>query len=164
MRIDPQIVHHQITNLIVAYPELADDGDSWSMALASETELDEMLTRLIVMIGDSQTLIDGTMIRMDELEARRDRFRRRIEAYRSLMFKLMDAADVRKRELPLATVSVRAGTPKVIVTDDTQLPDSVCKIIRKPDLTKIKEFLSVYGPITGAEMSNGEPSLAIRTK
>ena len=101
MRIDPQIVHHQISNLLVAYPELADDGDSWSMALASETELDEMLTRLIVMIGDSETLIDGTAIRMEELKARQDRFKRRIEAYRSLMFKLCRRRTFRKENYPL---------------------------------------------------------------
>lgn len=165
MRLDPAIIQHQIANLKVAYPDLADDEEGWSLSLETETELDEMLTKLVRMIEDSKALIEGTGARMDELKARQDRFKRRIEAYRSLIFKLMQAAELPKRELPEATLSIRAGSQKVVILDEEALPDIACKFVRKPDLTKIKELLTdEAGVCAGATLSNAESSLAIRVK
>ena len=164
MILDPQIIHHQIANLLVSFPELAEDEDSWSMALASETELDELLTKLIAMIEDSNVLIDGTAIRMEELKARQDRFKRRIEAFRALIFKLMEAAEIKKRELPLGTLSIRAGTPKVIITDPLEVPVTFCRTEVSPDKKKIKEALELGFDVPGAVMSNGEASLSVRVK
>ena len=52
-----------------------------------------------------------------------------------------------------------------MIVDEAALPDIACKFIRKPDLAKIKELLTDdVGIVAGATLSNGEPSLAIRTK
>ena len=163
MRVDPQIIAHQIANLKTSYPELAGDEDDWSLALSSETELDEMLTRLVRMIEDSKALIEGTGARMDELKARQDRFRRRIEAYRSLIFKLMQTAELQKRELPEATLSIRAGSPKIIIADEDKIPLNLCETKIEPNKTKIKEALA-SGPVPGVELSNAEPVLSVRVK
>jgi hypothetical protein len=166
MRIDLQIVQHQIANLQTTYPDLTADEEGWMLALSGETELDELLTMLVTKIGDTDALLDGTAIRAEELAARQARFKRRIEAYRALIFKLMEAAELPKRELPLATISVRKGTPKVIITDEAALPDTVCKFTRKPDLALIKDILtnSPSPPLPGATLSNAEPSITIRVK
>lgn len=163
MRLDPAIVAHQIANLKTSYPDLVDDED-WSLALSSETELDEMLTKLVRMIEDSKALIEGTGARMDDLKARQDRFKRRIEAYRSLIFKLMQAADLPKRELPEATLSIRPGTPKVIITDEHIIPPALCETKIEPSKTKIKEALEKGEIVPGASLSNGEAVLSVRVK
>ena len=164
MLLSPDTVKHQIDNLLVAYPDLAGDEDDWSLALASETELDDMLTKLIRMIDDARALSDGTEGRIKELQARRDRFDRRVEAYRSLILKLMTAAGLPKRELPEATISVRAAIPKVLITDETALPDILCTFIRKPNLTKIKALMADGTVCAGATMTNGGETLAIRIR
>lgn len=164
MRLDPAIVRNQISNLLAVYPDLASDEEDLSLALASETGLDEFLTKLVRMIDDSKALISGTDARMAELEYRQERFKRRIEAYRSLIFKLMETANIKKRELPDATLSVRNGTPRVVITDENAIPEPLCRVIRKPDLVKVKEFLASGSICPGAEMSNAEPSLSIRVK
>jgi|HubBroStandDraft_5_1064220.scaffolds.fasta_scaffold614980_2 hypothetical protein len=163
MRLDEATVRHQIENLAITFPELADDGEDWSLALSSETELDEMLVKLIRMIDDAKALITGTEARLEELSARKDRFKRRVEAYRALILKLMTAADVRKRELAEATLSIRAGQQRVVVLDEAALPDLACKFIRKPDLTKIKELLQA-ATCSGAMLSNGDETLTVRVK
>ena len=165
MRLDPNIIKHQIDNLIVAYPELADDTDDWSLALASETELDEMLTKLVRMIDDARALCDGTKGRMDELQARCDRFGLRIEAYRSLILKLMSTAEIHKRELPEATLSLKALPSKVvgeIVAD--KLPDTLVHIERKPNRAAIKRALESGTAIDGLSLSNGGQTISIRVK
>lgn len=164
MRLSPDLIRHQIENLAISYPELAEDED-WSLVLTSETDLDEMLTKLVRNIDDAKALIDGTKGRLDELQARKDRFARRIEAYRALILKLMQAAELPKRELPEATISVRAAGQKVVITDEDALPDLACKFIRKPDMAKIKELLTDETAVcAGAVLSNGGETLTIRIK
>ena len=67
-------------------------------------------------------------------------------------------------ELPEATLSIRVGMPKVVVTDEAVLPDTLCRIKREPDKTKIKESLLAGNAVEGAVLSNAEHTLTIRTK
>jgi hypothetical protein len=164
MRLDPQIIKHQIDNLVAAYPELAEENEDWSLVLASETELDEFLTKLIRMIDDAKALVEGTKGRQEELQERCNRFGRRIDAYRSLVLKVMEAANIQKRELPEATIFVRNGTPKVMITDETILPSSCVKTTTSPDRTAIKTKLVAGETISGSTLSNAEPVLTIRVK
>lgn len=165
MRLDVGIVRHQIDNLIAAYPQFADDGDDWSLALASETELDEILTRLLRMIDDARALAEGTDARLQELQARRDRFEQRVEAYRSLILKLMISAGVSKRELPEATVSLKVLPIKVIGSPDPKsLPDDLVVIERRPNRAAIKRALEDGKPVDGCSLSNGGQTISIRVK
>jgi Siphovirus Gp157 len=165
MRLDPQIVRNQISNLLAVYPDLASDEEDLSLALASETELDEFLTKLVRMIDDSKALVEGTDLRMEELASRQTRFKRRIEAYRSLIFKLMETANQRRRELPDATISLRATPVKVIGDPDAdKLPDNLVKIERKPNREAIKAALEGGEAVEGCSLSNSGVSLSIKVK
>jgi len=75
----------------------------------------------------------------------------------------MEATELRKMELPEATLSIRSVAPSVIITDEENLPDIACKFERKPDKAKIKELLA-SGWVAGATLSNGTKSLTIRIK
>ena len=99
-----------------------------------------------------------------ELKVRQDRMDQRVESMRALMFKLMQAAELKKLELAPATLSIRAGQPKVIITDETALPPDCVRIRTEPDKVAIKERMARGEQIPGAEMSNAEPTLAVRVK
>jgi hypothetical protein len=71
---------------------------------------------------------------------------------------------VKKVELRQATLSIRAGTPRVIITDEARLPEDCIRIKREPDKVAIKEHLARGEPVAGAEMSNREEVLAVRIK
>src|SRR5580765_8768669 len=112
-RLDPIFVRAQIDALRVAYPDIADDEDQWLLTLESETDLREFLTLAVRRMRASEGLAAGAAAEVEELaapaKARQQRFERRSEAMRELMFKLMNQAELRKLELPLATLSIRAG-------------------------------------------------------
>jgi hypothetical protein len=163
MRLDPHIIKAQINALKVAHPDLLEDDETWAMTLESETDLDGMLTSIVRRIEDTKALVIGTKDRFDELKSRKDRFENRVEALRSLAFKLMEAANVSKLELPEATLSLRNVAPAVVIVDEEKLPDIACKFERKPDKAKIKELLST-GMVAGAAMSNGGKTVSIRVK
>jgi hypothetical protein len=163
MRLDPHIIKLQINALKASHPELMEDDEAWALTLESETDLDEVLTSIVRRIEDTKALVIGTKDRFDELKARKDRFENRVEALRGLAFKLMEAANVAKLELPEATLSLRNVAPAVVIIDEEKLPDIACKFERKPDKAKIKELLST-GVVAGAAMSNGGKTVSIRVK
>lgn len=158
-------IQQQITGLKLSYPDLFEDEDNWLLAIESETDLDQMLTSIVRQIDDAKAMESGTKERLDELKARKDRFARRQEALRNLAFKIMDHANVRKMELPLATLSIRNGQPQLVGDAPAgHLPDDLCKISREVDRTKIKDALKAGLTVPGFEISNGQPSLSIRIK
>jgi sugar-specific transcriptional regulator TrmB len=163
MQLNPLIVRHQIEMLKVSNPEIMADDEAWLLSLESETNIEELLTQVVRQIEDTKALVVGTKDRFEELKARKDRFENRVESLRTLAFKLMEAAELPKLELPEATLSIRSVPSSVVVTDEEKLPDIACKFERKPDKAKIKELLA-SGMVAGATMSNGSKSLTIRIK
>lgn len=161
--LNPQVVKQQIANLKVLHIDLFEDEEAWLLSLESETDIDALMTSIVRRIEDSKALVIGTKDRAEELAARRKRFEDRIESLRNLAFKLMEAANVAKLELPEVTLSVRHVPPSVQIVDEDNLPDIACKFERKPDKAKIKELLAT-GLVAGAVMTNGGKTLSIRIK
>lgn len=154
-----------ISNLKLSHPEILQDEEAWLSALESETDMKEILTTIVRRIEDSRAFSDGTDERLRELKARRDRFEHRIETLRELAFKVMQAAELAKIELPEATLSLRAGQQQLVgERDPLKTPDMFCKITRDIDRAKIKEHLKSGGELPGFTLSNSPPSLMIKIK
>ncbi len=166
MRLDPTQVRKQIDALLVAYPQLKEDEEAWLLSLESETDFNNLLRQLERKRQESLSMCEAIESNIETLAARKYRFEHRQEAMRDIMFKLMEWAKQRKVELPEATLSIRAGTPKVVITDEALIPDELCRLKREPDRVKLKELLTQSGPLLNgaAFLSNAEPSLSIRTK
>jgi len=162
--LNPFLIKAQIDNLLVANPELADDDILRADMIEGATDAFELLAILVGKIEDTDILIDGIAERKAELGEREARFQRRVISLRNLIFKLMEAASLNKAELPTATLSIRAGQRKVVIIDETILPDVLCRIKREPDKARIKDMLTAGQEVRGAELSNGEMTLAIRVK
>lgn len=163
--LDPYLVRLQIDNLKVVHPDIMADDEAWLSALESETDFNEILTTIIRRIEDTKALAIGTKDRLDELHARKDRFEHRIDTLRELAFKIMQAAEIAKVELPEASLSLRAGTQQLVGdADPFFLPEHFCKVSRTLDRTAIKTALKAGETVTGFELSNAQPSLTIRIK
>jgi hypothetical protein len=165
-RLDPTFVRAQIEALRVSYPGIWDDDDQVLLAdmLEGETGLQEFLARVVRRMLELDAYASGIINLLVDMKMRQQRFERRSEALRTLAFRLMQQAAVRKVELPAATLSIRAGTQKVIITDETALPPNCVRIKREPDKVAIKEHLARGEQVNGAELSNSEPVLAVRIK
>lgn len=163
--LDPRSVRLQVENLKLVHPEILEDDEAWLATLESETDFTELLTTIVRRIEDTKALVIGTKDRFEELKARKDRFEHRIDTLRELAFKIMQAADLAKAELPEATLSLRAGQQQLIgEADPASLPDSLCKISRDLNRTAIKEALKTGQTVPGFSLSNSPPSLSIRIK
>ena len=155
----------KIENLKIAFPDLLDDDDAWLLALGSETDIKEYLRTIERKREDTAALEEALAATIDIMRQRKARFERREQAMRALMFNAMQWADLTRLEMPEATLSIRQGTPKVIIVDEDSIPDEFMRIKKEPDKTKIKAALADgFASVPGAEMSNAEPILNVRTK
>ncbi|MBR0741194.1 siphovirus Gp157 family protein [Bradyrhizobium liaoningense] len=155
-------LRQQIERLVRDYPEIAEDELLRADMLDGETEIAEVLTSLIRMGEDARAMRDATKDQQANLKARADRFERRVEFTRALMLSILSAAELRKVELPEATVYLRHNPQQLVGHPDAdKLPDDLVKVERKPDRAKIKEALKAGRVIEGMTLSNAAPSLTV---
>jgi hypothetical protein len=165
LRQEAEQLQQQIANLYLQFPELQDDEVLRADTLEGATNLKELLAAIVNVKAEATELLDGATIRLENLTARKGRFAARIEALRTLMSKVMQTANIRKIELPEATLSIKAGQQRLIgEVDPNTLPDGLCRIKREPDRKKIREALLNGATIEGFALSNAEPSLAVYVK
>lgn len=105
--------------------------------------------------------------RMDNLKARRDRYKRRAEAMRGAAFAAMDVLELQRVELPDLTASLAKGVAQIVITDEASLPEAYIRLVpeqRAPDKAAIAASLKAGIAVPGVELSNSLPKLQIRTK
>ena len=164
MKINPFELKQQIQNLLLVFPELVDDEDARLMTMESETDLKEVLTVVLDDIMEAKAMQVAIDERINDLKARSARFDMREQGWRKLAFDLMQAASLRKMQLPTATLSVRNGQPSVQIVDPDQLPENMWRVKREPNLSLIKETIKAGKTIPGAMLNNSPDTLTILTK
>lgn len=161
-RLDPQHIQSQIHALLAKYPELAEDETLRLDMIEAETDAKTLLEYLVRRMAEADSYDTSIGLYIKELSARRSRMNRRSEAARELMFKILEAAELKNIELPEATLSIRNGVPKVIVTDESALPEQFVKVERTVKKSEIAKSIKDGNSVAGAELSNAEPVLSIR--
>lgn len=161
LKIDVQALEQHIAALIAEYPELAEDEQLRADMLEGESDIDAVLKRALETIATATEVLVGIKERSDELKKRKDRYERRIEALKALVFRVMRAANLAKRELPEATISIAKGVDSVVVDDPNALPQGYVRTKTEPDKAAIKASLKAGEDIPGARLVTGEPSLRI---
>lgn len=151
-----------ITDLLAHYPELQDDAELRLDMLEGSTTFTETISRLLHVVLDNNALSNATHEAILAIQDRKRRFDRRVEFNRELILRLMEAGDIRKLELPLATVSVSRKPASVVITDEEKIPEEFFRIKKEPNKTKIKEALTANVEVEGASLSNGGSTLIIR--
>lgn len=152
----------EIDALLTAYPDLQADEQLRADMLEGSTSLYEVLTRLVAIERDADSMTKAIASRISDLNARKDRNAKRKEAMRALMLRLLRAADVKKASLVEATVSVSKGRDSVEIVDESQVPPRFLKVVKSPDKAAIKEALDAGKKVKGAQIKTGEPTITVR--
>lgn len=160
---NPKQIRDEITALLLAWPELAEDEILRADMIEAETDMFSFLSVVVRRIGDTKTLAAATAEYIAELRQRIERLERREYGLRSLIAKVMTTADLRKVELPEATLSLRQGPPKVIITNENEIPAEFFRVKREPVKSLIRAALAAHEHVPGAVLSNPETVLAIIT-
>jgi hypothetical protein len=165
MKIDPRFLQQQINNVLLEYPDLADDEVLRADTLEGCTDIKEALMTLFALNDADDELLLGIMAKQADRRVRQERLKRRIASRRAMMLKVMQWADLKRVELPEATLSQRKSAPSIIGDPDPdQLPDDLCTIKREANRTAIREALLRGEIVPGLSLSNAPPSLQINAR
>ncbi|HET8636404.1 MAG TPA: siphovirus Gp157 family protein [Acidobacteriaceae bacterium] len=150
---------------LAADPDMADDEAALYEALGpQEGDVRDILARLLRAASHSSDMHKAAKERAEAIAERADRYKRRAESLRTTAFSIMDLLGERKVELPDVTATISAGRPSVTIVDDSALPDRFIRVKREPDKSALLAALKSGEDIPGATLSNGSPSLQLRTK
>ena len=155
-------VAREINALLVEYPQLQDDDELFRDMLEGNTRFNEIMDRLLSRVRDNETLAEATAQRIGKIRERQTRLTNRAQFHRSLMHRLLTLTGLKSVALAEAKVSVVNSPDKVIITDESVIPDEFMKIVKEPNKTAIKNALKNGTHVPGATMSNGGTTIAIR--
>ncbi len=158
-------LHNALTALQAGYQRLHDadaDMDLPALPDAAEQARDAVLA-VARAAREADALADMARKMAQDTTARAKRFETRAEQLRGLLLAGMDALKERKIEAPDLTLSMRPGTPGVIVTDEAALPEEYWRIKRDVDKAALRDALKQGVIISGAELTNGMPGVQIRS-
>lgn len=150
--------------LLEAYPELAEDDELRADVLEGETELHELVKRLVNIRQDATAMAAAIKAIKQDNADRQARFERKADGASTLLKSLLIAAGVDKVTLPEATVSITKPRTTVEINDETALPQGFVEIRRVPKKAEIKKALEAGEEIPGAKLALGEEGLMVRTK
>ena len=141
-------------------------GESEAMILdmiEGSSNLHEALGALSAEVIEAEIQLEGLKVVLGQLGDRKARIAKTIETLKAIQLAAMDKAGVKTSKGPLATLSVRPTPPKVIVTNEAEIPAAYFKT---PDPTLDKsalgDALAAGETIPGAVLSNGGITLAFR--
>jgi hypothetical protein len=165
---NPVAIRQQIDALLLAHPELAEDDVLRADMLEGETDLHEFLQMLILRRKETVSAIEGNAkiitAFITPIQERNARLEQRERVIRKVILAVMEAAGLRKIELPLATISTRAAGERLVINDDALVPQELCRVKHTytPDKARILAQLKNGASFNWAALVPGEPGVTIR--
>jgi len=142
---------------------IGDDEQAQADAVEGETNLHEAIGDAMKRIVELDALMNGISSIIDNAKDRGDRFEAQRNRIREAIGMAMEAGGLRKLELPLGTISLKAVPPKVEITDESSVPAKFWKP-SDPRLDKraVMEALKDKQDVPGAMLSNGGVTIQMR--
>jgi hypothetical protein len=149
--------------LLNEWPEL--DEETLADSLEGITDLHEMIAAVIRSALVDEALHAGLRCRLDNMKARLSRLEVRAAKKRQLALEAMTEVGVTKLEQPDFTASTRVGSPALIVMAKDKIPNTYW-LPQPPKLDRqtILGELQRGAEVPGAQLSNPQPVLMVRTK
>jgi ABC-type ATPase with predicted acetyltransferase domain len=140
------------------------DETAFLDTLEGETDALDLADILIAKMLDDAAIVEAIDVQMKALADRKSRIDRRHTTVKDVIGALLDAMGVKKLERPRATVSRRAGSLSVRITDEASIPSQLCRVktTTAPDKAAIRAQLEAGETVPGAELARGEDGLSVR--
>jgi Gp157 protein len=165
---------HQLTFAATVYCSIRDrilgedpqlDEHTLADTVEGLTDLHEIIAAIIRAALTDEAFATGLKSRIAEMEERKDRLQDRAQKRREIAKDVMVDLDLKKIIAPDFTISIRPGTPALLVLDEAAVP-SIYWEPREPRLNRQELLNELKGgaEVQGVALSNPEPVLSVRTK
>ncbi len=157
-------VYQTIRGRILAV-EVDIDDTTLADTIEGLTELHEVVAAVVRSALLDEAMAEGLKAHIQALQDRLRRLVDRAAERRRIARDAMVEVDVRKIAAPDFTLSVRVGSPALVVTDEHAIPDPYW-LPRDPRLDRVGLIndLKRGNAVPGAALSNPEPVLSVRIR
>lgn len=128
------------------------------------TDLTDQCNAVIGSALADEATADGLKDFIGALEARCERIRTRAIAKRAAVRAAMEDAGVSKLALPVATLTITAGKPSVVIYDEAVVPPAFFRWTKAPDKKAIKDAIDKGFPVDGCRLNNSPNVMTVRTR
>ncbi|MGB7008293.1 MAG: siphovirus Gp157 family protein [Pseudolabrys sp.] len=165
MNLEFAAIHYRVIRDRLRTEDPQIDEQTLADTVEGLTDLHEILMAVIRAALADQALATGLEGRIGEMQARRDRLQDRAAKRRQIAKDVMVELDLKKLSAPDFAVSIRPGTPALMVIDEAAVP-SIYWEPREPRLNRqgLANDLKQGAEIAGVALSNPEPVLSVRTR
>ena len=157
-------LQYHLEAVLREHPELLED-DELKLDLIEGEGFNEVLGQVVGKSIEAESMASAIKLRIDSLNERRSRFLSQHQFWRAVALRLMQSVELNKIQLTEATVSVTKGRLGVVLTGKLEnMPNKFKRIKVEADKKALLDALKAGESIEGATLSNGPPTLTIRTK
>lgn len=157
-------VYQTIRERIIA---LEADIDEATLAdtLEGVSDIHEVLAAVVRSALFDEALADGLKSYIEKLQDRLQRLTERGVVRRRIARDAMIEVDIKKVAAPDFTLSLRAGSPSLVVIDELDVPNDYWEV-REPRLNRASALSDLKNgvAIPGLQLSNPEPVLSVRVR
>lgn len=143
---------------------LGEDDPELNDIIQTETNIDGLLDKLLFKYNCEDDFQDAANVHIENLMARHLASRNRQDGLKDVLQIIMESMPDKTKRLPAGTVTLRAVAPKVVITDESKLPDDCFEVVRKLSKAKVNELYQSKGSLDGCYETNGGQSITIRRK
>jgi len=145
-----------------------DDEESFEIAIESETNLLEVISKALDKIDEDDVLDAGLTAKIEAFTERRTAIRKQKDFLRTSIEQAMLIAEQETMRLPTATLTLRKVKPGTVIETEADIPSRFWtpQETPAPKLNKksLLEALEAGETIPGARLDNGSVSLTVRRK
>lgn len=151
------------TRLKTEDPDL--DEETLADTIEGITDLHEILVAIIRSALVAEALATGLRGQIERMKERLERLEDRASKRRQIARDVMVECEIKKITAPDFALSIRPGSPSLVVNDETAIP-STFWVPRDPRLDRqgLLDALKRGGSIAGVALSNPQPVLSVRSK
>jgi hypothetical protein len=141
------------------------DEETLTDTLEGLTDLHEVVAAVVRLALIDEAFAEGLKGHIEIMQSRLRRLTERAEARRLIARDAMVEVDLKKITAPDFTVSVRPGSPALVVTEERAIPPTYWQP-REPRLDRLGLLndLKKGLPVSGASLSNPIPVLSVRVR
>lgn len=144
-------------------PEI--DEQALADTIEGLTDLHEVIGAVVRAALEDEALASGLKDRLGVMQGRLERLQERAVKRREIARDVMVETEIKKITAPDFTISIRSGSPSLVVVDESSIPANFWEP-RDPRLNRqsLLAELKHGSEISGVHLSNPEPVLSVRSK
>lgn len=143
---------YEIAGIYTSLEEIEEDVDVSSALANVEGALEDKLESIAKVIKNLDAMADAYEDEERRLKAKKQAAKKRVDGLKKYVKDNLEAMGKDKVEAGIFKWSLQYSPPKLVITDESLIPDEFFVIERKPIKSEIKKAIEMEQTIDGAEI------------